>query len=583
MAIKYTSGKSVAVSAALPATAGSGREIEVYIGPRYTTKIASFSHWVSLMGNTALNDAGGGSVTLDLADPQLADPLYNHMTLDNVLLGNNLWRVVKNGKAQFEFIPDSVVYNDATPGSPSTVTIAGKGPAGLLEKAVVLPPGFPKQTEKFWTFKNTPMMSAWLQLYAACRSRGTIPAFFPAFTPKKDSAGKPWADIASAKTMVVPFVPALGDSLLELLHKLTGQDTETASQLRCEWILWPKMKLDVRPKIGSDKSVKVMFSDGCDIIKRSRTIVSDDIRNYIVTRDVYGGTSLARDRSSCGRYGQQEQFFEHQLITNSSMRHTIANLLLEKQKDKKVSWTIGIRADVPGKEPFVNFNVGDWISFDIYDARTKTSSVEKLRVMSIAVSDTPTSQEAELVLETLLDAKTKEVARKITYTVNTINKLTKNTKITKLPPKKSVFSRVTDTYDFYDDKDGDYGFVDGVTGAYPATTDYDSLRADTGLVPDGGGGFTTAPISAGCHVYFQAEEPFDAQVGDIWIDYVPEVPDSTYSDLLDAWPDEDYLEEPADPAPAWGVSQEFMTGLMGANYEINPDDIGPVVDSEWAY
>jgi hypothetical protein len=478
-----------------PSASSASWELYVYFpSDNYTQVRAIINDYVSLTGGPALCDTGVGSVTLDLASPLFKHNLAGGVSPYTLLSAGVLWRAYEDGEPRFEWISSKrTVKALSQSNEPRHVQVSGYGSAVCLKWPKVFPPGFPNQTAFFWTFKNQSRMQAWYTLLNEAQLRGTVTFVDPTFTATADSAGMQWMDTPLSGQTQPDYVPDLNTDLLSLLNTNTGQSIDGNAAMRAEWVMWPGFKLDVRRVIGSHLENKVIFNDGASVLDREEGYDFDEVANYIGVRDAYGETSVAK---STQPYGQIEYLRVSDDITNQSVRSQVANITLEIMKEELSSRVIKVLPNAPNRRVFVDYNVGDWVGVDEFNLNTGVSTVNPYRVMGITISKTSDTYEVELVLQSRLAFRLKELNDRIARLIATGGSI--NGAMPTLP--SPTYSGFMPDYSDLDQ----YGLVP-YNGQWMATP-----------ITQGGGG--------GCTVYIQNDEPTEANIGDFWYDtsYLPE-------------------------------------------------------------
>ncbi len=396
-------------------------------GYEYTRVLAYLDEYIELTINQELNEPGNATVTFDLDSPQFAIAVDAGPAGETLLAGNHLWEAWQDGVLRFQWfatnVTETVIDADGTRG----VTVSGPGAASILTWAKVMPPGFPKMPEEQtwpWDYKS-PAMQVYRDLITLATKRGLLRKVIPTFTQFKDSNGKPWLDVTYPYERQEKPAPELGSDLLFQLRQATGQETSaTYSPILCDWIMWPGWKLDVRPTIGVDRSTKVIFWESqTQTVSRDRN--REEISNIVVVRDDYGVYSLARDNHSIVYWGRKELLQQHGDVTDTPRRDAIAKNMLTQLAVEKSAYTIKLPPDLPGRVPFVDFNVGDWIGLSRIPWRgwSGEGTVSKYRVRAITMRTSTDGLDLELTLETLFEDQLRQLSRQIDVILNTQPKL----------------------------------------------------------------------------------------------------------------------------------------------------------------
>jgi hypothetical protein len=247
-----------------------------------------------------------------------------------------------------------------------------------LNSDVQTPPSFVN------VFQNTAAMDAFWQLLDACRRRGTVPFITTSFTRSRDSALFGWSDSQT-------FEVTNGQDLYTLLTNYVGT-------VNADWRMRPGFVLDVGlpGSIGRDLSQKVVLYDGSEAISKSRTAARDQVANMVAGVDVAGKIWTEQNQTSKATWRQREWWVDSSTALDAPSTDAVVQATLAQLDDEASSRTLTIQYGVPGKSPFKDFDVGDWVGVERSDYAR-----EALRVIGIAVSvDQDGNVTCELTLET---------------------------------------------------------------------------------------------------------------------------------------------------------------------------------------
>jgi hypothetical protein len=438
---------------------------EPNLGVGWTIRILDYKDMTSLVGFAAdftefsftqqLNDVGTGSVTFDEDSPWWSN-IFND-SAGNVQSN----RIIKDFEFVFEAWQDGVrrfawlgqTVTNTVIGDDETraVTISGPGIAQVLTWAPINRPGWPTKiplTTKFvddnngkvtwlpraisysdklpaalWQFpEKWPTMRMWWTVFKSAQRRGLIPFVTPMFTALKDSGRQDWQYIRTVANIVSGdgFQPSsLMEHLLDFLNECTGQDYSTWFGQRLEWIMHPGFKLDVRPRIGIDRSKTVRFFVG-NIVSDERTRDREEIYNRVIAVSVNGDEILRQDSASVAKWNLREQRNEaDKNIDNVPLLSSVADRLILQTKDEKDEWAIKIPYEESIRKPFVAFGVGDDIGISV-DPLGSASGFATYRVMAITISVTSDSRvpDCELTLQSIIDAQAIALQKQITKLIN---------------------------------------------------------------------------------------------------------------------------------------------------------------------
>lgn len=406
----------------------------------FTTVVADIPEFIELNVGPELCAPGAGSITLDADDPFWTRTLANDQPATSLLDYEYLWQAYEDGELRYEWLGSKVKETLLDDSETRGITIAGPGAGEVLRWAKILPPGFPKpppaglDPETAVTYRNDvvtlgwefplhwPAMQMWWTLFKAAQSRGTIPWIQPLFTETADAAGAPWEYIPTTNTAsgYSGFRPEQGMDLLDFLNLCTGQDYSKHFAERAEWMLWPRFNLDVRKSIGVHREDQVIFYEAA-LVQKERTRVRDEIANYVAVIDQNGDFSLATDADSINKWNRREQLENHNLnIVDPVRRNAISQVFLEQRRDEKSEWVIQVPYDQPGRRPFRDYNIGDWVGVSAYRSG-QPSTVDAYRVLAIVVNVADDVPVVELTLQSKIEFYQHQLEAKLTQIINEIN------------------------------------------------------------------------------------------------------------------------------------------------------------------
>lgn len=425
-----------------PALQESGWEVTVRNGLRLDQVAAVITDFVSLSVAPELNAVGLGSITLSADSPLWSRRLPNGEHPQWLLEYEHVWEAWQDGVLRFQWLGETIEHHFVEDDETRLITVSGPGTAQMLTWACVMPSYFPPAQEEppaslddpaTLTYVprydlDWPAMRMWLDQLHRAQGRGTIPWIVPTFTDTADSGGAKWQIISTVGTTVPGVSVLFGDSvqldagtnLLDLLNVFTGQDYSKQFAERVEWFMRPGFHLEVRTTIGVHRENQVVFYEG-GISQLDRTRTRDEICNYVVTIDQNGSTSFASDTTSMAVWGQREKVNDqNKNITIAAQRSAITWTYLELHKKEKDQWTIVVPYGQPGRVPFVDYDIGDWIGVCLFNDLGGPSVPDIYRVMSIAVHVDGDATTVELTLKTALDVIQHNLEGQITSILNSV-------------------------------------------------------------------------------------------------------------------------------------------------------------------
>lgn len=251
------------------------------------------------------------------------------------------------------------------------VTVSGRGLTAGLERAIVLPAGYPAYTVRTRTLIGAPF-AIWSALLAEAQSRGRVTSISPTWTNTEDSKGAPWTE--TIKAQLDP-----GANLRQLL-------TEMSQVEGAEWVPRPNGSLEAAPMVGTDRSAEVVLFIGGDQLELNKT--SSD-RNKRQTVYLEASTGVSEVTNSAG-VDAGEIWLEGQDFADPLTRPVVAAKLANQMEQAEEEVGVAVRPDAGA---FSRFDVGDLISVD-----TGEASPEVARVVGIAVKVASSGLSIELTL-----------------------------------------------------------------------------------------------------------------------------------------------------------------------------------------
>jgi hypothetical protein len=493
---------------AVPALSNVGWEIRVLDYEDLVTPVAVIAEWIEFSIAPELNGSGAGSITLDFDTPFWSTVLGNDRLARNLLDREYIWQAWEDGVLRFEWLGRVTEERKLDESETYGIVISGPGTAEMLRDACVLRPGFPlpppanvapenANSSKNsvpgynWEFPVTwPAMHIWYRIFRAAQFRGTATSITLLFNQFVDSGGEEWEYVPTVETASGHgFRPHnQAEDLLEFLNDCTGQDASKHFAMAAEWYMHPGSKLDVRKVIGSHREEEVIFFEG-GLKKKHRTRTREDIGNYIIVSDIYGQSSFTTDADSISKFRQREFLYnQNPNVTDTARRDAIAQVVKKQRRGEKSTWIIEVPYESPGRRPFIDYVIGDWIGV-ANRWPGQSSAVETFRVLSIGIKvDSDINVTVELTLESLLDFRQRQLERKLTQIVNQVSSGT-------LPSLPDVKVPVTPAIGDYLGWDGEY---------------WTNLPIEEG----GGGG------GGGVQVFIQPDDPAlteTVNTGDFWL------------------------------------------------------------------
>jgi len=334
----------------------------------YASTIAEV-RWFAGMGFTVdANDVGGATITLDADDDLFSGSLPLGETT-RLADQEALWQIMEDGVVRFEFLAEDV-DEDVIPdgGGPRQTVISGRGTGAVLSWAPVLPAGMPNPSSMARDFTAYPM-GAWVQLFTEAQAAGYLGWVSVTFDGTMDSQGEAWGGDQQALTVQA------GDNLLDLL-------TRWCEANEYAWRMLPGFRLFVTQEAGVHHEDTVVFTQFRAQGEHKRKITRRELANVIYADSGDNGIAFAEDTASATKWRKRATWISAGDASDATARSMIANTSLSLAKDQKTSRSVRIIPDRLGRQPFVDFDVQDWISVEVPDDDVESGA---RKVMGLAV------------------------------------------------------------------------------------------------------------------------------------------------------------------------------------------------------
>lgn len=326
--------------------------------------------WTRASFRVALSDEGIGELE---GVPEAIDPL----TGTNVI-------VQVDGVDVFQFAVEErlSVAEDV-----DEIVASGRGAAAALERAIVLPPGYPTFTQRFQTLTGAPF-AIWADVLAQAQGRGRLPGYTPTWTATEDSNGDPWQ-----ANITVQLDP--GTNLKELLREVG--EVEGA-----EWIVRPDLSIDAAPVLGVDRSTEVVLFVGRNQVSRGR---KESTRRQRQTIFLEASTGVSESTNTGLDVLAGEIWLEGQDFADPTTRPFVAAQIAAQLGQPEVEVDVRVAPDCG---IFTRFDVGDIIGLD-----TGSGPVEFVRVVGASVEIEEDNVEVELTLVSEIALRSQQLDRAI--------------------------------------------------------------------------------------------------------------------------------------------------------------------------
>jgi hypothetical protein len=186
-----------------------------------------------------LSAAGSGQASVDLDHPWWVK------RASAILEGApSVWVFSLDGVDRFAWVGESL--SEQTGHGPSTTaTVSGRGVAGELDRALMLPENYPNHSSLEREFTGVAPLAIWRTLLGEAHDRNMLTSWSTSFSDSADSDGVSWA-----KTF--DFRDSAGGDVLSLLGRL-------AEAAECEWHAGPDRVLHARQTWQVDRTREVRW------------------------------------------------------------------------------------------------------------------------------------------------------------------------------------------------------------------------------------------------------------------------------------------------------------------------------------
>lgn len=363
----------------------------------YASVVGEVTRFIDLGFSVEANDCGGGKVTLDAEASIFTTPMPLGETVP-VVEQEALWQILEDGVVRAEFLAEDVVEDVIVDDDGRRGTIInGRSTACVLEWAKVLPEGMPTPTSTQRTFEDTHPMAAWHALFAEAQTDGYLTWVQLLFDDSTDSAGEAWGPGQSVTVQA-------GEDLLALLIRWCEQN-------EMSWRMLPGWKLQVFRNAGHHREETVVFVQHRGQKRHDRTITRRDIANVVYADGGDGGIAIAASTSSQDTWRKRAAWVSAGDSGDATARSAVANATLAQTAQQRVSRSVQVPIDRPGRRPFVDFDVHDWITIELPDGSADSGAN---RVVGIAVEVTETGAvSGELTLQSKAEVQAVRLQRLI--------------------------------------------------------------------------------------------------------------------------------------------------------------------------
>jgi hypothetical protein len=317
---------------------------------------------------------------------------------DTWLQTNTYWRFEHDGVRRFGFVLEVVEDFPVSDDERNLVKASGRGPAAVLDWAVILPENYPtgKKTTRTWTLRSYPDVLA--QLLDEAVARGTLAMLTRDWTSSADTDTITWGNAVDGEQETGP--------------KLSELITRWAALHPFDWHMDVDFQLSLWLQAGTDKTATVVMHPGGAVRKMETTRSRRELANHIYVEDTQGNLTDYDDTDSITAWGRRETYLKPAEAINEFTSSAIAYPLLTLRGAEQVERVAEV-GPVVGRQPWVDFGHGDIIGVHYTDG-----VIRPHRVVAItAAADENGNEAAEAVLDTVLkpgDSSTSQIGEGVT-------------------------------------------------------------------------------------------------------------------------------------------------------------------------
>lgn len=221
-----------------------------------------------------------------------------------------------------------------------------------------------KEPPKGPLFKKVTVGEMLIDLIRTAKGRGAIPNLLVDFTKDRDSAGKKWDVLITAR-------PEVGSSILEVVQWMHD---EKAAEIRCHG----RTLQAFNSNTGKERA-EVLFAKGKNIIDGPRQRSTRDVFSAVYVVSDAGPHGWVVDKDLRKKFHRRESYLSLQGVDDWSEAKERGQNYLKKQGQPKEQITYGVSA-LEGVRPYVDYQMADWV----YVLDTQ-SVPEKMRVRVLTI------------------------------------------------------------------------------------------------------------------------------------------------------------------------------------------------------
>ena len=235
------------------------------------------------------------------------------------------------------------------------LSVSGRGPMVLLNKAIVWGDGTTSSTTDFTAVTKANIL---ITLLTSAQARGGLSTLTWDFDAAEDSNSVPWTD---SETLKIPNKTSLLDVMKQFAN--TGIDFEM------NFTAGGFVFSAYNTEIGTDKSESVYFrvGDNCEEVVSEEK--GDQIQNaYSIAYKA--GRVILSDGTSISAYGRSEEQLDVQNAQTAASATTYGTAFLDNFKNPRKGISVKLY-DGLSPNVFLDYEMGDYITIDILGVETK--------------------------------------------------------------------------------------------------------------------------------------------------------------------------------------------------------------------
>lgn len=328
----------------------------------------------------------------------------NEVTIEDWAYGpvaQRYWRIREDeGEIVFDTSPNNIDWVErfrSTYSWPTTKVVLQFGLELTGNVGIALPlPAYMFQLNQSTIPETKTAFQQFTELLEAAQAREVIPYVKTDYTDTVDSRGIAW----------------IGKPDFEIQEgtKLSVALTSISQAQQADWFMDTDFTLKVFQKTKEDSTIPpvyftkedVVFHEGGSQEEKSRTRNREQIANAIVGKNAAGQYVYVEDNDSISKYQRREAFISAGSANDLATLGLLLDASLQELKDEKSSWRVVVAYDQPGRIPFQDYDIGDWISIETSNSQGEIT-VNQWRVVGIAIQVGDTDTTVELTLQSRME------------------------------------------------------------------------------------------------------------------------------------------------------------------------------------